>query len=108
VIETNESNEHQEANRRSEIDPLFVEFSYRVNPEITKEVVEMAGYGLSKKKLQFMANDIGPKLLPFIPKEDLLKHISVKELLAGLTAEELLSGITGEERKKLKQLLERD
>ena len=95
----------------------YVEFSYRVNPEITKEVVEMAGYGLSKKKLQFMANDIGPKLLPFIPKEDLLKHISLEELLAGLTAEdrlagltaeERLSGITDEERKKLKQLLERD
>ena len=66
----------------------YVEFAYRVNPEITKEVTEMAGYGLSKKKLQFMANDIGPKLLPFIPKEKLLKHLTLEDRLAGLTAED--------------------
>jgi len=95
----------------------YVEFAYRVNPEITKEVTEMAGYGLSKKKLQFMADDIGPKLLPFIPKEELLKkltlddwlqHMEVEELLKKLTLEERLAGLTAEDRRKLKQILDDD
>ena len=84
----------------------YVEFAYRVNPEITKEVTEMAGYGLSKKKLQFMANDIGPKLLPFIPKEKLLKQLTLDDLLKHLTLEDRLAGLTAEDRIKLKQLLE--
>jgi len=74
----------------------YVEFAYRVNPKITKEVIEMTGYGLSKEKLEFIANDIGPKLLPFIPREELLKHLTVEERLANLTADEL--------RKRLKEL----
>jgi hypothetical protein len=76
----------------------YVEFAYRVNPQMTKEVIEMAGHGLSKAKLEFIANDIGPKLLPFIPKEELLKHLTVEDRLASLTADEL--------RKRLKELEE--
>jgi len=93
-----------------------VKFAYRVNPQMTKEVIEMAGYGLSKEKLEFIANDIGPKLLPFIPKEELLKHLTIEERLAGLTAEERLTGLTAEEilaglaaeelRKRLEELEE--
>ena len=86
----------------------YVEFAYRVNPETTKEVIEMAGYGLSKKKLQFIVNDIGQRLLPLFPKEDLLEHLTAEDRLVGLTAEELLSGLTAEDRRKLKQLLEKD
>ena len=75
----------------------------------------MAGYGLSKKKLQFIANDIGPKLLPFFSKEDLLKQLTIEDRLAdltaedrlaGLTAEDRLAGLTAEEKRKLKQPLE--
>ncbi len=77
----------------------YVEFAYRVNPEITKEMIEMSSYGLSKKKLQFIVNDIGPKLLPLFPKEELLKQLTLEDRLAGLTAED---------RKKLKQLLKDD
>lgn len=77
----------------------YVAFAYRVNPEITKEVIEVAGYGLSKEKLEFMANDIGPKLLPFLRKEDLLKHLTIEDRLKGLTAED---------KQKLKQLLEKE
>ncbi len=101
----------------------YVEFAYHVNPKITKEVIEMAGYGLSKEKLEFIANDIGPKLLPFIPREELLKqltlddrlkhmaveellkHLTVEDRLAGLTAEERLAGLAADElRKRLKEL----
>jgi len=87
----------------------YVEFAYRVNPQITKEVIEMAGHGLSKEKLEFIANDIGPKLLPFIPKEELLKHLTLEDRLANLTAEERLAGLTADElRKRLKELEEQE
>ncbi|MBM3234726.1 hypothetical protein FJZ31_00330 [Candidatus Poribacteria bacterium] len=58
----------------------YVEFTYHVNPQMTREVIEMAGHGLSKEKLAFIANDIGPKLLPFIPKEELLKQLTIEDL----------------------------
>jgi hypothetical protein len=60
----------------------------------------MAGHGLSKEKLEFIANDIGSKLLPFIPKEELLKHLTLEDRLQGLTAEEL--------RKRLKELEDKE
>ena len=76
------------------------------------------GYELSKEKLEFIANDIGPKLLSFIPKEELLKHLTVEDRLADLTAEERLANLTPEERltgltadelrKRLKELEERE
>jgi hypothetical protein len=60
----------------------------------------MAGHGLSKEKLEFIANDIGQKLLPLFPKEELLKHLTVEDRLAGLTADEL--------RKRLKELEDKE
>jgi hypothetical protein len=78
----------------------------------------MAGHGLSKEKLEFIANDIGPKLLPFIPREELLKHLTlddrlkhmaVEELLKHLTVEDRLAGLTADElRKRLKELEEQE
>jgi len=85
----------------------YVEFAYRVNPQMTKEVIEMAGYGLSKEKLEFIVNDIGQKLLPLFPKEELLKHLTIEDRLADITAEERLAGLTADElRKRLKELEE--
>jgi phage terminase small subunit len=49
--------------------------------------------------LEFIAKDIGGKLIPFLSKEEMLKHI---------TPEERLIGLTPEERRKLKQLLEEE
>jgi len=51
----------------------------------------MAGYRLSKEKLEFIAHDIGPELLPFIPREELLKHLTTEDL-----------------RKRLKELEEQE
>jgi hypothetical protein len=46
-----------------------------------------------------MAEDIGKDLLPFISKDEMLKHI---------TPEDFVRILTPEERKKLKQLLEEE
>jgi len=75
----------------------YVEFAYRVNPEKTKEVIEMSGW-LTEDKLQFMAKDIGPKLLPLIPVKDRLAGLTAEDRLAGLTAEDRLTGLTAEDR----------
>jgi hypothetical protein len=58
----------------------------------------MAGkYSSYRKNLERMAEDIGKDLLPFISKDEMLKHI---------TPEDFVRILTPEERKKLKQLLE--
>jgi hypothetical protein len=60
----------------------------------------MAGkYSSYRKNLERMAEDIGKDLLPFISKDEMLKHI---------TPEDFVRILTPEERKKLKQLLEEE
>ena len=67
----------------------------------------MAGKSSSyQKNLEFIAKDIGEKLIPFLSKEEMLKHITPEERLIGLTPEERLIGLTPEELRKIKQLLE--
>ena len=50
-----------------------------------------------QKNLEFIAKDIGKELIPFLSKEEMLKHITPEERLIGLTPEEL---------RKIKLLLE--
>jgi len=50
-----------------------------------------------RKNLEFIANDIGEDLIPFLSKEKILEHI---------TTEDIVRSLTPEERKKLRQLLE--
>ena len=85
----------------------YIYYAYRIDPELTKEVLEMAGKSSSyQKNLEFIAKDIGEKLIPFLSKEEMLKHITPEERLIGLTPEERLIGLTPEELRKIKQLLE--
>ncbi len=76
----------------------YISFAYRLRPQLTKEVLTMAGrHHIPKKDLEFMAKDIGPELLPFLSPE---------ERLRGLSLEEILRELNAEERRTLKQLLE--
>ncbi len=81
-------------------------------------------YRLSKKELEFIAQDIGAELMPFFSPEVRLQGLSAKERLQGLSTEELLGylsrsellrhlsietqqrPLTAEERRILQQLLE--
>ena len=86
---------------------VYIYYAYRIDPELTKEVLEMAGKSRSyRKNLEFIAKDIGEELIPFLSKEEMLKHMTPEDLVRVLTPEERLIGLTPEERKKLKQLLE--
>ena len=78
----------------------YIYYAYRINPELTKEVLGMSRRSRSyRRNLEFIANDIGEDLIPFLSKEKILEHI---------TTEERLIGLTPEERKKLRQLLEEE
>jgi hypothetical protein len=42
-------------------------YVYEVRPKVTREVLTMAGISTSSRKdLEFMAEDIGPELVPFL------------------------------------------
>ena len=56
---------------------------------------------LSKKDLQFIAQDIGPDILPFITVETCLAGLSLETRLAGLSLEERLASIGAEDLFKI-------
>jgi len=69
----------------------------------------MAGYRLSKEKLEFIVNDIGQELLPLFPKEELLKQLVLDDRLKHMAVEELLKHLTIEDlRKRIKELEEQE
>ena len=102
----------------------YIYYAYRIDPELTKEVLDMAGKSRSyRKNLDFIAKDIGKDLIPFLSKEEMLKQMTpedivgavtleklaramtLEERLRGLDAEDILHGLDSETREKLKQLL---
>ena len=85
----------------------YTRFAYRLQSRITKEVLAMAEiHSIPKKDLEFMAKDIGPEILPYIDKEDLLKQLTPEDLLKQLSLEDRLRGLNSEERRRLRQLLD--
>jgi hypothetical protein len=87
----------------------YIYYAYRIDPKLTKEVLEMAGKSRTyQKNLEFIAKDIGEELIPFLSVEDKLRGLTPEELMRRLTLEERLRGLTPEERRKLKQLLEEE
>lgn len=89
----------------------YIRYAYRVRPQVTKEVLVMAGKArsLPRKDLEFIASDIGRELIDVMEPEDvmqgmdekkqkrLLSLFSPEERLADLTPEERLSDLTPEE-----------
>ncbi len=67
----------------------------------------MAGkHSIPRKDLEFMAKDIGPEILPYLNKEDLLKQLSPEDRVRGLSPEDIARGMRPDELRKLRQLLE--
>ncbi len=93
----------------------YIYYAYRINPELTKEVLGMSRRSRSyRKNLEFIANDIGEDLIPFLSKEkmleymtpeDIVRALSPEDIVRVLTPENLGRNLTSEERKKLRQLL---
>ena len=66
----------------------YVDYTYLIHPPITKEIVNMAKkrYSLPRKNLEFIAQDIGPELAPFINPEDRVRDLTPELRLQGLDA----------------------
>ncbi|MCE7980782.1 MAG: hypothetical protein DYG89_06285 [Caldilinea sp. CFX5] len=106
----------------------YIRYAYEVRPQVTKEVLTMAGISsrLSRKDLEFMAEDIGRELVAVMDPKDvmqamepqdviegmdeekqrqLLALFSPEERLADMSVDELLKGISPETQKALLDFL---
>jgi predicted membrane GTPase involved in stress response len=80
----------------------------RANPDLTKEVLRMAGkQSLYEKQLERIAKAVGPDLISFLNKDELLEQIPPEVRVRGLTLEERLRGLNldAETLEKLKELI---
>ncbi|MCE7985432.1 MAG: hypothetical protein DYG89_30015 [Caldilinea sp. CFX5] len=97
----------------------YIRYAYEVRPQMTREVLTMAGIStsISRKDLEFMAEDIGRELIAVMSPEEVLESlepekqrkllslVSPKERLAGLPPEELLQALNPKDRRMLFDLL---
>ncbi len=78
---------------------VYVEYAYIVRPQVTKELLEMAGiYTIPRENLEFIAQDIGEQLIELMDPDIILKRLNLSEILRGLKPEERLQGLKPEER----------
>ena len=85
---------------------MYVRYAYAVRPQVTKEVLTMAGFpsSLTREDLEFMADDIGRDMIAVMKPEDILKGMDAEKqqrLLSLFSIEELLKGISAQQRKAL-------
>ncbi len=83
----------------------YIHYASRVEPEITKEVLKMAGkQSLYEKQLQRIIDSMGADLLEKMTPEERMRGLTVSERLAGLDIEDLRA-LDPEEKAALLQLL---
>ena len=86
----------------------YIDYAFRVNPNLTKEALRMAGkQSLYDKQLERIAKAVGPDLIAFLDEDKLLEQMPPEVRVRGLTLEERLHGLDldPETLEKLKQLL---
>jgi hypothetical protein len=86
----------------------YINYAFRANPDLTKEVLRMAGkQSLYEKQLERIAKAVGPDLISFLNKDELLEQIPPEVRVRGLTLEERLRGLNldAETLEKLKELI---
>ena len=82
-----------------ETDYPYLGYAYRTHPQLTREVLKMARLSeIPRENLEFMAQDIGKELMPFLPPEVRLAGLAPQERLAGLAPQERLAGLAPQER----------
>ena len=71
----------------------YLSVAYQNRPQFTKEILKMMGITtIPEENLQFIAQDIGERLVPYLTPEARLK---------GLTPETMLKNFTPEQEKKV-------
>ena len=83
----------------------YIYYASRVEPEITKEILTMAGkQNLYEKQLQRIIDSMGADLLEKMTPEERVRGLTVSERLAGLNIEDL-HALDPEEKAGLLQVL---
>jgi hypothetical protein len=76
----------------------YIYYASRVEPEITKEVLKMAGkQNLYEKQLQRIIDSMGADLLEKMTPEERVHGLTVSERVRGLTVSERLAGLDPED-----------
>ena len=76
----------------------YIYYASRVEPEITKEVLKMAGkQNLYEKQLQRIIDSMGADLLEKMTPEERVRGLTVSERVRGLTVSERLAGLNIED-----------
>ena len=72
----------------------YINYAFRTNPELTKEILRMAGkQSLYEKQLERIVETFGEELLEQMPPEVRMRGLTLEERLHGLTLEERLRGL---------------
>ena len=89
----------------SEDNTIYIYYASRVEPEITKEVLKMAGkHSLYEKNLRRIAESMGEDLIPFL-SEEVVKRIPPEKRVRSLTAKDIVRSLSPETKEELLQLL---
>ena len=76
----------------------YIYYASRVEPEITKEILKMAGkQSLYEKQLQRIIDSMGTDLLKKMTPEERVRGLTVSERVRGLTVSERLAGLNIED-----------
>ena len=85
-----------------EDDLTYIYYASRVEPEITKEILKMAGkQSLYEKQLQRIVDSMGIDLLKKMTPEERVRGLTVSERVRGLTVSERLAGLDPEDLRTL-------
>ena len=80
----------------------YIYYASRVEPETTKEVLQMAGkQSLYEKQLQRIVDSMGTDLLEKMTPEERMQGLTVSERVQGLTVSERLAGLHLEDLQTL-------
>ncbi len=80
----------------------YIYYASRVEPEITKEVLKMAGkQNLYEKQLRRIIDSMGEDLLEKMTPEERMRGLTVSERMRGLTVAERLAGLNIEDLRAL-------
>ena len=78
---------------------VYIDYASRANPQLTKEVLRMAGkQSLYEKQLERMAKAFGPDLISFLGEDAILERIGEDAILERMSPEVRIRGLTLEER----------
>lgn len=85
-----------------EADITYIYYASRIEPELTKEILDMAGkQSLYEKQLQRIVDSMGTDLLKKMTPEERMDGLTVSERVQGLTVDERLAGLSQDDLQSL-------